>query len=108
MEAVSTHETAATEPAPQTDGNESAGNGGLLAEAAEETTGQAPEAQPVQVPADAVIYTVQEGETLYGICLARYHSVNDLDKICQWNQLEDQNQLFIGQQIYVPPVGDGQ
>lgn len=108
MEAGSTQETAATEPAPQTDGNENAGNGGLLAEAAEETTGQAPEAQPVQVPADAVIYTVQEGETLYGICLARYHSVNDLDKICQWNQLEDQNQLFIGQQIYVPPVGDGQ
>ncbi len=61
-------------------------------------------AEPVQIPADAVLYTIQEGETLYGICLKRYHSVNDLEKICQWNQLTDINHLSIGQKIYLPPA----
>lgn len=76
-----------------------------LQENSDANNGQASStAEPVQVPADAVIHTVQEGETLYGICLERYHSVNNLEQICQWNQLEDQNQLFIGQQIYLPPV----
>ncbi len=65
-------------------------------------TGQA--AEPVQVPADAVSYIVQEGETLYGICLERYHSISMMSEICQWNQLADQNQIAIGQELWLPPV----
>lgn len=62
------------------------------------------QAEPVQVPADAVVHIVQDGETLYGICLKYYHSVNYLPKICQWNQLSDENHLSVGQELYLPPV----
>ncbi|MCI8577357.1 MAG: LysM peptidoglycan-binding domain-containing protein [Lachnospiraceae bacterium] len=65
-------------------------------------TGQA--VQPVQIPADAVRYVVQDGETLYGICMERYHNIRRLPEICQWNQLDDENRLFVGQELYLPPV----
>lgn len=60
--------------------------------------------QPVQIPADAIVHTVQDGETLYGICLQYYHSVNNLSQICQWNQLTDENHLSVGQELYLPPA----
>ena len=44
------------------------GNAGASADAA-------PAAAVVQIPSDAVKYVVQEGETLYGICIERYHSM---------------------------------
>ncbi len=61
-----------------------------------------PEAEPVQIPADAVTHIVQEGETLYGICMERYHGISHLAEICQWNRLEDENRLSVGQQLYLP------
>lgn len=59
----------------------------------------------VQAPADAVVHIVQEGETLYGICLSRYHNISMLKQICQWNQLEDENRIAVGQKLMLPPVG---
>lgn len=59
-------------------------------------------AEPVQVPSDAIVHIVQDGETLYGICLDYYHSVNNLSRICQWNQLSDENHLSVGQKLYLP------
>lgn len=69
-------------------------------------TGGNSDAEPVQVPADAVTHIVQEGETLYGICMERYHSLSYLPEICQWNRLEDENRISIGQQLYLPPDGN--
>ncbi len=66
------------------------------------SAGQA--AQPVQIPSDAVRYVVQDGETLYGICMERYHNLRRLAEICQWNQLEDENRLSVGQELYLPPA----
>lgn len=65
---------------------------------------QETKAEPVQVPADAIIHVVRDGDTLYGICLEYYHSVNNLPQICQWNQLADENRLTAGQELYLPPV----
>lgn len=65
---------------------------------------QETEAEPVQVPADAIIHVVRDGDTLYGICLEYYHSVNNLPQICQWNQLTDENRLTAGQELFLPPV----
>ena len=62
---------------------------------------EASAAQPVQVPSDAI---VKDGETLYGICIEYYHSVNNLPQICQWNQLGDENRLSVGQELYLPPM----
>ena len=62
------------------------------------------EAQPVQVPADAIVHVVEDGETLYGICLKYYHSVNHLPRILEWNHLSDENRLSVGQKLYLPPT----
>lgn len=61
------------------------------------------EAAAVQVPSDAVRYTVQDGETLYGICMQRYRNLKNLPTICQWNRLEDENRISAGQELYLPP-----
>lgn len=68
------------------------GNAGASAEAA----------AAVQIPADAVKYVVQEGETLYGICMERYHSMAQISQICAWNGLEDENHISVGQELYLP------
>ena len=49
-----------------------------------------------------MLYTVQDGETLYGICFKLYHSVNHLEEICQLNGLTDQNHIISGQKLVVP------
>lgn len=59
--------------------------------------------EPVQVPADAVLHVVQNGETLYGICMERYHSMANMEEICRWNGLDDENRISIGQELYLPP-----
>lgn len=64
------------------------------------------EADPVQIPADAVQYTVKKGETLYGICMERYRSMEPIGQICQWNGLADENRLSAGQELYLPAVGN--
>ncbi|GEM_PF-1025949 len=61
-------------------------------------------AVPVQVPANAVTYVVQDGETLYGICIDKYQSLKNLETICAWNQLEDENRISAGQQLFLPPM----
>ena len=59
-------------------------------------------AKPVQIPSDAVLHVVENGETLYSICMENYHSMKQIEDICQWNGLEDENRLSIGQEIYIP------
>ena len=71
------------------------GNAGASADAA-------PAAVVVQIPSDAVKYVVQEGETLYGICMERYHSMAQIPQICAWNGLADENHISVGQELYLP------
>jgi len=71
------------------------GNAGASADAA-------PAATVVQIPSDAVKYVVQEGETLYGICIERYHSMAQIPQICAWNGLADENHISVGQELYLP------
>ena len=71
------------------------GNAGASADAA-------PAATVVQIPSDAVKYVVQEGETLYGICIERYHSMAQIPQICAWNGLADENHISEGQELYLP------
>lgn len=71
------------------------GNAGASADAA-------PAAAVVQIPSDAVKYVVQEGETLYGICMERYHSMAKIPQICAWNGLADENHISVGQELYLP------
>lgn len=55
------------------------------------------------VSADGVRYhLVRDGETLYGICLAEYHSLSKLEEVCELNGLEDQNKIVSGQKLLLP------
>lgn len=51
---------------------------------------------------DGNIYTVQDGETLYGICLKIYGNGSMLSKICELNGLEDENKIISGQNLILP------
>lgn len=80
--------------------------GAATAQGAGAGTAALQEAAPVQIPADAVQYTVKKGETLYGICMERYRSMEPIGQICQWNGLADENRLSAGQELYLPAVGN--
>ena len=43
------------------------------------------------------VYTVADGETLYGICFKLYHNLQHIDEICRVNSLTDENNIFAGQ-----------
>lgn len=48
------------------------------------------------------VHVVQDGETLYGICISEYHDVNKLKEICELNGLEDENKIVSGQLLLLP------
>lgn len=48
------------------------------------------------------VHVVQDGETLYGICIAEYHSLNKLKELCELNGLEDENKIVSGQKLLLP------
>lgn len=47
-------------------------------------------------------YTVKEGDTLESICRKEYGNISYIDAICQLNNLEDGNLIFIGQKLLLP------
>lgn len=48
------------------------------------------------------VYTVADGETLYGICFKLYHNLKHIDEICRVNALTDENSIIAGQKLLVP------
>lgn len=62
--------------------------------------------QEVEVSSDHVdiveYYVVKEGDTLAGISMKLYDSVNMVEKICEINSIENEDSLYIGQKIYLP------
>ena len=65
-------------------------------------TSQAPAETEAAAAAGQRIHVVQEGETLYGISIAEYHTVNKLREICELNGLEDENKIVAGQKLLLP------
>lgn len=47
-------------------------------------------------------YIVQKGDTLETICRKEYGDITHVDAICELNQLEDGNLIFIGQKLLLP------
>ena len=47
-------------------------------------------------------YVVEEGDTLESICRKEYGGIEQIETICQLNQLEDGNLIFIGQKLLLP------
>ncbi|WP_124067884.1 LysM domain-containing protein [Clostridium sp. E02] len=48
------------------------------------------------------VYVVEEGETLFGICIKEYQNANMLKEICELNDLEDENKIVAGQKLILP------
>ena len=57
---------------------------------------------PAAAPADYKVYTVEAGDTLYGICFKLYSSIGQLDDIMRVNGLENQDSIYAGQKLLVP------
>lgn len=55
-----------------------------------------------EVLSNQKVYIVEDGETLYGICLKVYHNLNRLEEVCQLNGLEDENKIISGQKLILP------
>lgn len=47
-------------------------------------------------------YTVQDGETLYGICLKLYGTGKPMEDICKLNGLDDEDKIISGQNLLLP------
>jgi LysM repeat protein len=69
---------------------------------AQKETSEAPSKNQEAAASGARVHLVQEGETLYGISLAEYHTVNKLKEICELNGLEDENKIVAGQKLLLP------
>ncbi len=59
-----------------------------------------PETQPVI--AETKYYVVEPGDSLVGICLELYHSSNNLKKIMELNEIDDENKIYAGQKLIIP------
>ena len=59
-------------------------------------------AQDVQAGAAYETYTVQDGDTVMGICKKYYGSISKFSEVIALNHLEDADQLYVGQEIKLP------
>ncbi len=68
----------------------------------EKAAAEGTEAREAAVQTAAETYLVKTGETLYGICLDRYHSISRIEEICRLNEMEDPDHIMAGQEILLP------
>ena len=61
----------------------------------------APKSTPEPTP-EPVSYTIKRGDTLIGICKARYGSDKRVEEICNLNGIDDANDIKVGQKIILP------
>lgn len=59
------------------------------------------EPTPKSTP-EPVSYTIKRGDTLIGICKARYGSDERVEEICNLNGIDDANDIKVGQKIILP------
>lgn len=49
-----------------------------------------------------MVYIIKEGDTLATICLQYYGSLSRIDEICSINNIENKDNIYYGQKIYLP------
>ena len=104
-EQTAARESGGEDVSRETEGAAGTAESGQAAEtsATEETTAAA-ETTAAQAAASAeqTVYRVQDGETLYSICLKFYHSLGRVDEICSLNGLDDPDKIISGQNLILP------
>lgn len=63
-----------------------------------------PDISPVFATDTPQYYTVQDGDTLSSISFAMYHSILYVDNIMEANEMENGDEIYVGQQILIPSV----
>lgn len=66
------------------------------------TENENPEENEAPIVTATKTYVVQEGDTLETISRKEYGDITHIDAICELNQLEDGNLIFIGQKLLLP------
>jgi nucleoid-associated protein YgaU len=57
------------------------------------------EPEPEESP---VKYQIKNGDTLIRICRNYYGDADMVKKVCEWNGLDDQDKIYVGQTIELP------
>ena len=60
---------------------------------------EAANASPASTPQ---YYIVRRGDTLRSICFQVYGNYSKVDEICEWNKIEDPNNILYGQRLLLP------
>lgn len=67
----------------------------------EPTLEPTPEPMPEATP-EPVSYTIQRGDTLIGICIAKYGSDERVAEVCSFNGITNPDDIKVGQKILLP------
>lgn len=86
------------EPAIETDPTRDPGNEALQTSVAENNS----DADKTEASSEAVSYTIQKGDTLLDISISNYGNVSKIKEICSLNQIEDPDDIKVGQKILLP------
>ena len=83
--------------------SQTAGTGAVSTENVTVTAAQPVEEQTVAATVNEVkIYTVKAGDTIMGICKKYYGDTSKCNEVIAYNNIKDENFLYIGQQIKLP------
>lgn len=83
--------------------SQTAGTGAVSTENVTVTAAQPVEEQAVAATANEVkTYTVKAGDTIMGICKKYYGDTSKCNEVITYNNIKDENFLYIGQQIKLP------
>lgn len=83
--------------------SQTAGTGAVSTENVTVTAAQPVEEQTVAATVNEVkTYTVKAGDTIMGICKKYYGDTSKCNEIIAYNNIKDENFLYIGQQIKLP------
>ncbi len=63
-----------------------------------------PDISPVLATDTPQYYTVQAGDTLSSISFAMYHSILYVDNIMEANEMQNGDEIYVGQQILIPSI----
>lgn len=83
--------------------SQTAGTGAVSTENVTVTAAQPVEEQTVAATVNEVkTYTVKAGDTIMGICKKYYGDTSKFNEVIAYNNIKDENFLYIGQQIKLP------
>ena len=83
--------------------SQTAGTGAVSTENVTVTAAQPVEEQTVAATVNEVkTYTVKAGDTIMGICKKNYGDTSKCNEVIAYNNIKDENFLYIGQQIKLP------